>query len=198
MYMLYVCKNVYDLFLNRLLYFEFWMLNTAHSLCVWCFQYSVSLRFELCISCLIITVFSGKPRLFFKNFRVAAYIPVRLMCGRFQKTTHYTVHATACLDQHLITISSPTVLHNHWLIHWLSVQPCSHSSPARRVSLSLSVSVCVCVDAAVYCTHRQSVGKRPPDVPCWARSSGPLTHAGLWPTHVTHVLAWPADFRPCY
>jgi len=30
MYMLYVCKNVYDLFLNRLLYFEFWMLNAAH------------------------------------------------------------------------------------------------------------------------------------------------------------------------
>jgi len=31
-----------------------------------------------------------KPRLFFKNFRVAAYIAVQLMCGRFQKTTHYT------------------------------------------------------------------------------------------------------------
>jgi len=103
-----------------------------------------------------------KPRLFFKNFRVAAYIPVRLMCGRFQKTTYYTLHATACLDQHLITISSPAVLHNHWLIHWLTVQPCSHLSPARRLSLS----VCVCVDAAVYCTHRQSVGKRPPDVLC--------------------------------
>ena len=35
-----------------------------------------------------------------KNFRVAAYIRLRLMCGRFQKTTHYTMHATACLDQH--------------------------------------------------------------------------------------------------
>ena len=49
-----------------------------------------------------------KPRLFFKHFRVSAYIAVRLMCGRFQKTMHYTLHATACLDQHLITISSPT------------------------------------------------------------------------------------------
>ena len=47
-----------------------------------------------------------KPRLFFKNFSVAAYIAVRLMCGRLQETT-------VCLDQHLITISSPTVLHNH-------------------------------------------------------------------------------------
>jgi len=54
-----------------------------------------------------------KLRLFKKNFRVVAYIAVRLMCGRFQKTTHYTLHAAACLDQHLITISSPTVLHNH-------------------------------------------------------------------------------------
>jgi len=27
---------------------------------------------------------------------------------------NHTLHATACLDQHLITISSPTVLHNHW------------------------------------------------------------------------------------
>jgi len=54
-----------------------------------------------------------KPRLFKKKFTVAAYIAVRLMCGRFQKTTHYTLHAAACLDQHLITISSPTVLHNH-------------------------------------------------------------------------------------
>jgi len=51
-----------------------------------------------------------KPRLFFKNFRVAAYIPVRFMCGRYQKTTHYTLHATACLDQHLITINSPDSL----------------------------------------------------------------------------------------
>jgi len=105
------------------------------------------------------------------------------MCGRFQKTTHYTLHAMACLDQHLITISSPTVLHNHWL----SLQPCGHPSPARRLSLSLSLSVyawclipvavnCTAVRgglAAIYCTHRQSLGKLLPAVPCWARSSGP-------------------------
>ena len=118
------------------------------------------------------------------------------MCGRFQKTMHYTLHATACLDQHLITIYSPTVVQCSTITDCL----CSHPSPARRVSLSLFLSLCVCVDEAVYCTHRQSVGKRPPDVPGWARSSGPQTHAGLWPTHVTQlthfvghtpdVLAW--------
>ena len=122
----------------------------------------------------------GLCRDFFKkNFRVAAYIVVRLMCGCFQKTKHYTLHATACLDQHLITISSPTVLHNHWL----SLQPCGHPSPARRVSLSLCLCMCgvsfqrqstaLHYVAAVYCTHRQSTGKLPPEVPCWARSSGP-------------------------
>ena len=101
------------------------------------------------------------------------------MCERFQKTTHYTLHATACLDHDQLTHSS-TVLHNHWL----SLQPCSHPSPARRVSLS----VCVCVDPAVYCTHRQSVGKRPPDVPCWARSSGPRRTPDFDP-HTSHN--WP-------
>jgi len=51
----------------------------------------------------------------------------------------------------------------------------------------LSLSLCLCMRgvsfqwqstalqyvAAVYCTHWQSVGKLPPEVPCWARSSGP-------------------------
>jgi len=40
-------------------------------------------------------------------------------------------------DQHLIMISSPTVLHNHWL----SLQPCGHPSPAHHLSLSLSLSL---------------------------------------------------------
>ena len=108
------------------------------------------------------------------------------MCGRFQKTMHYTLHATACLDQHLITISSPAVLHKHWLIHWLSVQPCSHPSPARRVSLSLSV--CVCVDAAVYCTHRQRVGKRPPDVRAEHAALAPWRTPDFDP-HTSH-MSW--------
>ena len=55
------------------------------------------------------------------------------------------------------------------------------------------------VKPLVYCTHRQSVGKLPPEVPCWARSSGPqvavvisrqrglMRHARLWPTHVTRL-----------
>jgi len=106
------------------------------------------------------------------------------MCGRFQKTTHYTLHATACLDQHLITISSPTVLHNHWL----SLQPCGYPSPARRVSLSLSVC------AAVYCTYRQSVGKLPPEVPCWARSSGPQVAVVI--SRLARLNASRPDFDP--
>jgi len=110
-----------------------------------------------------------KPRLFFKNFRVAAYITVRLMCGRFQKTTHYTLHATACLDQHLITINAPTVLQCSTITDCL----CSRVATPPPPAVSLSLSLCVCVNAAVYCTHGQSVGKRPPDVRCWARSSGP-------------------------
>ena len=113
-----------------------------------------------------------KPRLFFKKFLYSGATYVRT----FPKTTHYTLHATAFLDQHLITISSPTVLHNHLL----SLQPCGHPSHARRVSLSVYAwcliqwqSTALQYMAAVYCTHRQSVGKLPPDVPCWAHSSGP-------------------------
>jgi len=55
--------------------------------------------------------------------------------------------------------------------------------PARHLSLCLSVYAwclipiavnCTAVYVtAVYCTHRQSVGKLPPEVPCWAHSSGP-------------------------
>jgi len=53
--------------------------------------------------------------------------------------------------------------------------------PCLSLSLSLSLrgvsfqwqSTAVQHVAAVYCTHWQSVGKLPPDVPCWARSSGP-------------------------
>jgi len=115
-----------------------------------------------------ITVFSGLwAATFFKNFRVAAIV-VRLM---WDVSKNHALHTAryGVPDQHLITISSPTVLRNHWL----SLQPCGHPSPARRLSLSLSLSVCVCVDAAVYCTHRLSMGKRPPEVPCWACSCGP-------------------------
>jgi len=117
------------------------------------------------------------------------------MCGCFQKTTHYTLHATACLDQHLITISSPIVLHNHWL----SLQPCGHPSPARRVSLSVRV-----------CGRLLHAPAARGKTPAWSpmlstQSSGPqvavvislqrglMRHAGLWPTHVTqltHCVAW--------
>ena len=107
------------------------------------------------------------------------------MRGRFQKTTHYGVSRSA-LDHDQLTHSS-TVLHNHWL----SLQPCSHRSPARRVSRSLSLSVCVCVDAAVYCTHRQSVGKR--------RLMSRAEHAALAPRrtpdfdpHTSHN--WPTSW----
>jgi len=145
-----------------------------------------------------------KPRLFFKNFKVEAYIVVQLICGRFQKTTHYTLHATACLDQHLITISSPTVLHNHWL----SLQPCGHPSPALCVSLSLSVYAWCLIPMAVNCTvvrgscllHAPAEhGKTPAWSPLLSTQLWPpggssdidqwglMHHDGLWPTHVTQL-----------
>jgi len=59
------------------------------------------------------------------------------MCGRFQETTYYALHATACLDQHLITISSPTVLQS--LIVSAAVWPPLPRPPSLSLSLSLSV-----------------------------------------------------------
>ena len=69
------------------------------------------------------------------------------MCGRFQKTMHYTLHATACLNQHLITISSPTVLP-------ITDSLCSHvaTPPPPAVSLSLSVYAWCLIPVAVNCT----------------------------------------------
>jgi len=148
-----------------------------------------------------------KPRLFFKNFRVAAYITVRLMCGHFQKTTHYTLHATACLDQHLITISSPTVLHNHWLF----LQPCSHPSPTGRVSLSL----CLCMRGRGCLLHAPAEhGKTPARCPVlsmqlWppdARQTLTHTHHTIDPLRGAHSRCLglasnyciTADFRPHY
>ena len=61
---------------------------------------------------------------------------MRLVCRRFQETTHYTLHATACLDQHLITISSPTVLQS--LIVSAAVWPPLPRPPSLSLSLSLS------------------------------------------------------------
>ena len=86
------------------------------------------------------TVFSGLlTATFCQKFQGSGLYSGVAYVQTFPKTTHHTPHAMACLDQHLITISSPTVLRNHWL----SLQPCGHPSPARRVSLSLSVCVCV-------------------------------------------------------
>ena len=99
------------------------------------------------------------------------------MGGRFQKTTHYILHTTACLDQHLITIPSATVLRNHCLCS------CVATPPPPAVSLSLYVcmrgvsfqwqSTALQCMVAVCCMHRQSAGKLPPEVPCGACSSGP-------------------------
>jgi len=88
-----------------------------------------------------------KPRLFFENFRVAAYIAVQLMCGRFQKTTHYTLHATACLDQHLITINSSTVVQCSTITDCLCSRVATPPPPAVSLSLSLSLSLCLSVYA---------------------------------------------------
>ena len=106
------------------------------------------------------------------------------MCGRFQKNT--TIHCTL-RRAWISTWSGSTHPQYSTITDWSTDWLCSRVATPPPPAISLSLSVCVCVDAAVYCTHRQSVGKRPPDVPCWARSSGPLTHAGLWPTHVTRL-----------
>ena len=99
------------------------------------------------------------------------------MCGRFQKTMHNTLHTTACLDQHLITINSPTVVQCSTITDCLCSPVATPPPPA------------VCLSLSVYAWTRPSTArtgraweKRPPDVLCWARSSGPQTHAGLWPT----------------
>jgi len=61
------------------------------------------------------------------------------MCGRFQKTTHYTLHATACLDQHLITINAPTVLQCSTITDCL----CSRVATPPPPAVSLSLSLCM-------------------------------------------------------
>jgi len=89
-----------------------------------------------------------KPWPFFKNFRVAAYIAVRLMCGRFQKS--HALH-TACygvpwsaLDHDQFTHSTPQAL----------TVSAAMWPPLPTVSLSLSLSVyawCL-IPMAVNCT----------------------------------------------
>ena len=95
------------------------------------------------------------------------------MCGRFNKTMHYTLHATACLYQHLdhdqLTHSTPQSLTVS-----AAVWPPLPRPPCLSVSLSLSMrgvsfqwqSTALQYVAAVYYTHRHSVGKLPPEVPC--------------------------------
>jgi len=103
---------------------------------------------------------------------------VRLISGRFQKNTHYTLHSMACQDQHLITISSPTVLRNHWL----SLQPCGHPSPARHLSLSLSVYAWCLIPMAVNCTavhggHLLHALAERGKTPAWS----PVLGTQIWP-----------------
>jgi len=81
------------------------------------------------------------------------------MCGRFQETTHYArtlgrarygVPGSA-LDHDQLIYSTPQSL-----IVSAAVWPPLPRPPCLSLSLSLSV----------YCTHRQSVGKLPPEVLC--------------------------------
>jgi len=93
-------------------------------------------------------IFWSISRDFFQKFH-GTYIAVQLMCGRFQKTTHYTLHATACLDQHLITISSPTVLPQSLTVSAAVWPPLPHPP---CLSLSLSVYAWCLIPIAVNCT----------------------------------------------
>jgi len=90
-----------------------------------------------------------KLRLFVKNFRVAAYIAVRLMCGRFQKkhALHpacYSVPRSA-LDHNQLTHSTPQSLTVSAAV-WppLPRPPC--------LSLSLFVYAWFLIPVAVNCT----------------------------------------------
>ena len=103
-------------------------------------------------------------------------------------TARYGVPRSALVHDQLTRSTPQSVTVSDWFIDCLCSRVATPPPPA--VSLSLSLSVCVCVDAAVYCTHRQSVGKRPPVVPCWALSTQ------LWPpdarrtlTHTRHTIA---------
>jgi len=95
------------------------------------------------------------------------------MCGRFQKTR--TTHCT-------LRRASISTWSRSAHPQYSTITDCLCSRVATPHLPAVSLSVCVCLIqwqstalqyvAAVYCTHRQSVGKLPPDVPCWARSSG--------------------------
>ena len=121
-----------------------------------------------------------KPWLFFKNFTVTAYIAVQLMCGCFQKTTHYTLHAAACLDQHLITISSPTVLRSH--CSRVATPPPPTMSLSLSLSLSLSVYAWCLIPMAVNCiaVRGDRLLHAPAErgkTPAWS----PMLGTQLWP-----------------
>jgi len=143
-----------------------------------------------------------KPRLFFKNFRVAAYIVVRLVCGRFQKTTHYTLHATACLDQHLIT-------HDQLTHSASTITDCLCSRVATPPPPAVSLSLCPCMRPSTARTgrawensHLTSRAQHAALAPRWQYwyhdQQSLMCHAALWATHVTQltvghtpdVLAW--------
>jgi len=124
-----------------------------------------------------------------------------------QHTARYGVPQSA-LDHDQLTHSTPQSLTVS-----ATVWPPLPGPPSLSLSLSLSVN------AAVYCTHRQSVGKLPPEVPCSARSSGPqvevvisrsarLNVSRRTLTHTRHTIdqlrglasnyCITADFRPRY
>ena len=86
------------------------------------------------------TVFSGLlTATFCQKFQGSGLYSGAAYVQTFPKTTHHTPHAMACLDQHLITISSPTVLHNHCLCCHVATLP-----PAPRPPC-LSLSLCLCM-----------------------------------------------------
>jgi len=119
-----------------------------------------------------------KPRPFFKNFTVAAYIAVRLMwdVSKKPRTTHCTLRRAS-----ISTWSRSAHRQYFTITDGLCSRVATPPPPAVFLSLSLCMrgvsfqwqSTALQYVAAVYCTHRQGEGKLPPEVPWWARSSGP-------------------------
>ena len=110
------------------------------------------------------------------------------MCGRFQKTTHYTLHATACLDQHLITINSPTVVQCSTITDTDCLCSRVATPPPPAVSLSLSLSLCLSMRGRGRLLHALAERGK---TPAWC----PVLSTQLWPpdarrtlTHTRHTI----------
>jgi len=133
-----------------------------------------------------------KPRLFFKNFRVAAYIPVRLMCGRFQKPR--TIHCT--LRRAWISTWSRSAHPQYSTItDWFTDCLCSRVATPPPPAMSLSLSLCLCMRGRGRLLHAPAERGKTPAAHRMSRAE----HAALapWRTpdfdpHTSHN--WPTSW----